>query len=161
MLSSGNSNLKTYDSLLTAIEFSEGQLSLLLAVCDDRQPQAALIASYERDLAPQIRAYRLSLDCHEPSLKGAIYQVWKQDDYLQQGGRAVLTLEITEPLLEQNQEQDDTRQDRFFGYLQWTREGLREFRFPIVIWMPSLFLEVLSRRAPDFWSWRKGVFRFL
>ncbi|MFQ3637408.1 MAG: hypothetical protein SNJ57_16405 [Cyanobacteriota bacterium] len=161
MPSSSNSDLKTYDSLLTAIEFSEGQLGLLLAVCDDRQRQTALIASYERDLAPQIRAYRLALDYDEPSLKGAIYQVWKQDDYLQQGGRAVLTLEIPEPLLQQNSQQDDIRRDQFFGYLQWTREGLREFRYPIVIWMPSLFLDALSHRAPDFWSWRKGVFRFL
>ncbi|MCC3405158.1 MAG: tetratricopeptide repeat protein [Microcoleus sp. PH2017_10_PVI_O_A] len=50
---------------------------------------------------------------------------------------------------------------RFFGYLQWTREGLREFPYPIVLWVTPNILSRLSREAPDFWSWRSGVFRFV
>ncbi|TAG12383.1 MAG: tetratricopeptide repeat protein, partial [Oscillatoriales cyanobacterium] len=50
---------------------------------------------------------------------------------------------------------------RFFGYLQWTREGLREFPYPIVIWVTPKILSRLSLEAPDFWSWRSGVFRFV
>jgi tetratricopeptide (TPR) repeat protein len=67
--------------------------------------------------------------------------------------------------LQQLIEDDDTRsgktlQDKFFGYLQWTREALRDFRFPVVLWVTYQVLNNLSRKAPDFWSWRKGVFRF-
>ncbi|PSB42333.1 hypothetical protein C7B67_25460 [filamentous cyanobacterium Phorm 6] len=50
---------------------------------------------------------------------------------------------------------------RFFGYLQWTREGLREFPYPIVLWVTPKILSRLSIEAPDFWSWRSGVFRFV
>jgi tetratricopeptide (TPR) repeat protein len=51
--------------------------------------------------------------------------------------------------------------DRFFGYLQWTREGLREFPYPIVLWVTPQILSQLSSKAPDFWSWRGGVFQFV
>ena len=50
---------------------------------------------------------------------------------------------------------------RFFGYLQWTREGLREFPYPIVLWVTPKILSRLIIKAPDFWSWRSGVFRFV
>ena len=55
---------------------------------------------------------------------------------------------------------DGGRLKRFLGYLQWTREGLREFRMPIVFWVPSRLMEKMVRGAPDFWSWRDGVFSF-
>jgi len=45
--------------------------------------------------------------------------------------------------------------------LQWTREGLREFRVPIVLWVTHRILREISRQAPDFWSWRKAVLRFV
>jgi tetratricopeptide (TPR) repeat protein len=45
--------------------------------------------------------------------------------------------------------------------LQWTREGLREFPYPIVLWVTPRILRQISVKAPDFWSWRTGVFRFI
>ncbi|MCP2732125.1 tetratricopeptide repeat protein, partial [Limnofasciculus baicalensis] len=51
--------------------------------------------------------------------------------------------------------------DKFFGYLQWTREGLRAFPYPIVLWVTPKILTRLSMASPDFWSWRSGVFRFV
>ncbi|GAB4151786.1 MAG: hypothetical protein Fur0046_31200 [Cyanobacteria bacterium J069] len=153
-------NQDAYDDLLTAIEASEGQLSLLIAVCDDPQLRTDLIARYERDLAPQIQSYRLELAKGEPSLRAAIYRAVEGEDYLKQGGRAVLTLTGTEQLSFLSTDGQPSEQDKFFGYLQWTREALRDFRFPVVLWVTYQVLNNLSRRAPDFWSWRKGVFRF-
>jgi tetratricopeptide (TPR) repeat protein len=154
-------NQNAYDDLLTAIEASEGQLSLLIAVCDDPQLREALITRYESDLAPAVKAYRLTLNKDEPSLRAAIFAAVQSDEYLKQGGRAVLTLTGTERLSFLSQSDEPSEQDRFFGYLQWTREALRDFRFPIVIWVTYQILGHLSRKSPDFWSWRKGVFRFV
>ena len=37
---------------------------------------------------------------------------------------------------------------------------MREYPYPIVLWLTNPLLTELSRKAPDFWSWRKDVFRF-
>jgi tetratricopeptide (TPR) repeat protein len=50
--------------------------------------------------------------------------------------------------------------DKFLGYLQWTREGMRQFAFPIVIWVTERIINEIARKAPDFYSWRQGVFFF-
>jgi tetratricopeptide (TPR) repeat protein len=50
--------------------------------------------------------------------------------------------------------------DKFLGYLQWTREGMRQFVFPIVIWVTEHIHNEISRKAQDFYSWRQGVFFF-
>jgi tetratricopeptide (TPR) repeat protein len=50
--------------------------------------------------------------------------------------------------------------EQFFFSVQWTREGLREFTFPIVIWLTPNIATSLAQQAPDFWSWRGGVFEF-
>jgi tetratricopeptide (TPR) repeat protein len=46
--------------------------------------------------------------------------------------------------------------DSFLGYLQWTREALRGYPLPIVLWLPSALLVEIAKKAPDFWSWRSG-----
>ena len=51
-------------------------------------------------------------------------------------------------------------QEQFFFSTQWTREGLRDFKFPIVIWLTPEIATSLAQQAPDFWSWRGGVFEF-
>jgi len=38
---------------------------------------------------------------------------------------------------------------------------MREFPYPIVLWVTHQILVNLSQKAPDFWSWRRGVFRFI
>jgi tetratricopeptide (TPR) repeat protein len=51
-------------------------------------------------------------------------------------------------------------QEQFFFSAQWTREGLRDFKFPILIWLTPEIASSLAQQAPDFWSWRGGVFEF-
>ncbi len=153
-------NEKAFDDLIVAVEASEGVLSLFLAVCDSPQLRADTIDRYEAELQPTIRPYRIELPSNEPSLRKAIATTVANDEYLQAGGRAVLTIVGLERLSFLRMGEERSQQEIFFGYLQWTREGLREFPYPIILWLTNqLFIE-LSRKAPDFWSWRKDVFRF-
>jgi tetratricopeptide (TPR) repeat protein len=153
-------NLETYEDLLVTIEASKGVLSLLIAVCDNSQFREELIARLQAELQPEIRCYRLSLIRGEPSLKMTILQKMQTDDYLREGGRSVVMVTGAEQLYFLQLGEEKSEQDAFFGYLQWTREALPEFRFPIVLWVTTQLLTQMERKAPDFWGWRKGVFRF-
>jgi tetratricopeptide (TPR) repeat protein len=153
-------NQQVYEDLLVAVEASVGTLSLFIAVCDSDELRNQTILRYEKELQPAIRPYRLTLARGEPSLRLAISQLVHSDEYLSQGGRAVLTVTGTEQLSFLHLGKERSEQEIFFGYLQWTREGLREFPYPIILWMTNQLLANLSKKAPDFWSWRKDVFRF-
>jgi tetratricopeptide (TPR) repeat protein len=100
------------------------------------------------------------LERGEPSLRAAIEGIVQNDEYLKQGGRAVLTVTGAEQLFVLKLGAERSEQEIFFGYLQWTREALREFPYSIVVWITQQIERSLSKQAPDFWSWRKGVFRF-
>ncbi|TAG95646.1 MAG: hypothetical protein EAZ19_11170 [Oscillatoriales cyanobacterium] len=76
-------------------------------------------------------------------------------------GKAVITVTGVEKLRFFKQLRESrSEQEVFFGYLQWTREALREFPFSIVLWVTRQIEVLISNESPDFWSWRKGVFRF-
>jgi tetratricopeptide (TPR) repeat protein len=154
-------NAAAYDNLIVAVESSQGVMSLLLAVCDDVRLRDEIIQRYEAELQPGIRPYHVTLDRQEPSLKRAIAEQVEQDLYLREGGNAVVTVTGAEQLLFLKLGQERSEQEIFFGYLQWTREGLRKFHFPMILWVTNQLLSNISRRAPDFWSWRKDVFRFV
>jgi tetratricopeptide (TPR) repeat protein len=85
----------------------------------------------------------------------------QNDEYLQQGRQAVMTIVGSDRLLSLRLGEERSEQETFFGYLQWTREGLRDFPFAIVLWVSYQMQEQLSRKAPDFWSWRRDVVRFV
>jgi len=153
-------NLENYEDLLVTIEASQGVLSLLIAVCDDSNFRDRIIARYEIEIGSDIRNYRVELPRGEPSIRAAIAEVVQADEYLQNGGNAVLTVTGAEKLYFLKLGAERSEQEIFFGYLQWTREALREFPYPIVIWVTNQILINLIKKAPDFWSWRKGVFRF-
>jgi N-acetylglucosaminyldiphosphoundecaprenol N-acetyl-beta-D-mannosaminyltransferase len=153
-------NETAYDDLMVSVEASSGVLSLLLAVCDDLRLREQVIQRYEAELQPRIRAYQIELPRQEPSLRHAIAQILEKDPYLQAGGKAVLTVKGAEQLSRVSIDGEPSEQDRFLGYLQWTREGFRAFSFPIILWLPYQLFATLSQKAPDFWSWRKDVFYF-
>lgn len=154
-------NEKVYDDLLVTIEASDRMLSLLIAVCDDTKMRDYIISRCAAELQSTIPCYRLALARGEPSLRAAVAQLVQSDSYLQAGGRAALMVTGAEQLHFMNLGADRSEQDIFFGYLQWTREGMREFPYPIVLWVTNQILINLSQKAPDFWSWRRGVFRFM
>ncbi|MEA5599318.1 tetratricopeptide repeat protein, partial [Rivularia sp. UHCC 0363] len=153
-------NQDAYEDLLTAITASDDRLSLLIAVCDDPRQRQEIIQRYESELSVSHAAYRVSMARSEPSLKLALQELMTTELALRQGEPAVITVLGIEQLSFWRGSEAKSQQDVFFGYLQWTREALREFRFPIVIWVTYQILNRLSRQSPDFWGWRKGVFRF-
>jgi tetratricopeptide (TPR) repeat protein len=157
-------NQDSYDGLISTIEVGQGTLVLIIASSTARTFQAELIDRYEAELAPSIPCYRIQLDRSEPSLRQALENLVDRHPELQAPkANAVITAIGAADLLSFKLGESETNSalDRFFGYLQWTREGLREFPFPIVLWVTPQILTQLSSKAPDFWSWRGGVFRFV
>ncbi|KKD39519.1 MAG: tetratricopeptide repeat protein [Limnoraphis robusta] len=153
-------NQENYDDLIVSIEASQNQLNLLIAVCDDSEYRDQIIQRYEAELTPEISCYQVQLARGEPSLKAAISALVKKKKPLQQRKQAVITVTGAEQLYFLRHGDERSEQEIFFGYLQWTREALRQFPFSIVLWITSQIEQELSKQAPDFWSWRKGVFRF-
>jgi tetratricopeptide (TPR) repeat protein len=145
-------NAEMYDRLLVSIEAGIGLLQIFIAVCDADRQREQIIAEYERELAPAIGHYRVELDPQEPSLRYAVASVVTAQE------NTIVTVLGAETLGLSGQ--NDESLDKFFGYLQWTREALREFQIPIVLWIPSRIFKELTKRSPDFWSWRNGVFQF-
>ena len=154
-------NQDALDDLLVAIETGGRRLGIFIAVCDDSQLRSEIIKRYEQALTPDFRHYQLTLNHTEPSLKALLTEQVKSDEYLQQGGQAVMTIVGSDRLLGLRLGQERSEQETFFGYLQWTREGLTDFPFAIVLWVTYQMQEQLSRKAPDFWSWRRDVVRFV
>jgi tetratricopeptide (TPR) repeat protein len=152
-----NNNEATYESLISLIENSQQQLALIIVACDDLALRQRTIDRYEQEAKQsQIRAERIVLGM-EPSLRAGLAKLGIEN----QDG-VVVTVTGSEWLLRVKTRAADAQSDldKFFGYLQWTREGLREFRYPVVLWVTLPMLQEMSRRAPDFWSWRKAVLRF-
>ncbi len=154
-------NNLNYQKLLSLIEASENTLSILIAVCDDRKLRDKIIEACEKELLPNIASYHTRLDQNEPSLRAAIYKIVQSEEFKKNEKYTLLNITGAEDLLFIRNNGDKSQQEKFFGYLQWTREGLREFAYPIVLWVTNQILVNLSRKAPDFWSWRKGVFHFI
>jgi tetratricopeptide (TPR) repeat protein len=160
--SSQTANELAYEKLVTVIEASKGTLALMIAVCDDSKFRDRIIQRYEQELKPDFETYRLQLARTEPSLRAAL-GAWAEQQS-QPPTSAMLTVTGAEDLLWFNLKDEDrarTEVEKFFGYLQWGRDGLREFPYPIVLWITPRIFKNLSLKAPDFWSWRKGVFRFV
>jgi tetratricopeptide (TPR) repeat protein len=146
-----NANKQTYLSLLVSVEAGVGMLQIFIAVCDADRQRENIIANYEQELAPNYNIYRVYLDSQEPSLKQAI----TQQVTLTENAIAIVLGAETLGSFNQNESLK-----KFFGYLQWTREALRELKMPIILWIPSRIYDQISKQAPDFWSWRNGVFHF-
>ncbi len=166
MLTEFHQNINNEDSyygLLVSIEANQGRLNLLLAVCDNSDFREQIIQQYEQELDASIPKYRVKLAAENPSLTSNIRELVARNPELKSYKNAVITVTGTEQFrfLPQQQDSVQTPEEQFLGYLQWTREALREFPYSIVLWI-NFYLEVqISKKAPDFWSWRKGVFRFI
>ncbi len=158
-------NEDSYDGLVSLIEASQGVFSLLIASCKPGDFQTQIINRYEAELAPHIPCYSAVLNQKEPSLRAALEELVNSRPELKAPqASGAITVTGTEALRDSVSQADSNHKSelrRFFGYLQWTREGLREFPFPIVLWVTPNILSRLSLEAPDFWSWRSGVFRFV
>ncbi|NJN71446.1 MAG: tetratricopeptide repeat protein [Limnothrix sp. RL_2_0] len=146
--------------IVVAVESNLQHLGLFLAVCDQDALRKTAIQQYEQELAAQgIICHRVSLNSDDPSLYRAVREGFEQIDNSDQP--MMFSVEGGVGLSETvaaNEEKSPLA--KFLGYLQWTREAMREFEFPIVIWINGAVYDEIAREAPDFYSWRQGVFFF-
>ncbi|MDY7048665.1 MAG: tetratricopeptide repeat protein [Microcystis panniformis WG22] len=154
-------NEREYEGLIVSLEANQERLNILICVCDQEKLREEIIDRYSKELEPVIPCYRIDLDQKEPSLRAAIASLVSRKPELLQSKNAVITTTGVEKLHSIEWQQEKSELDKFFGYLQWTREGLREFPYSIVLWVTSTVEVNLRKKSPDFWSWRKGVFCFI
>ncbi|MEL6262279.1 MAG: tetratricopeptide repeat protein [Cyanobacteria bacterium J06631_12] len=154
-------NQHQLSKLLVAVEANVQRLGLFLCVCDEPTLQARLIARYEAALRERnIVPLQVHLDVQQPSLKAVLETISAEQSVLRAGEPAMVTVLSTEELIDVSLDEEKSSRAQFFFSLQWTRESLRAFKFPVVLWMPDAMLTKLVKEAPDFWSWRRGVFEF-
>lgn len=156
-------NQRELRKLILSVRANANRLDLFVAVCSDRALQARLIQEYETTLqAEGISTYQAWLDLKQPSLKATLTSLVERERSLQKESKAVVTVLGGADLLgiKLIEQDDKSEQDKLFFSLQWTRESLRDFTFPIIFWLSDAVTTRLSQQAPDFWSWRGGVFEF-
>jgi hypothetical protein len=146
--------------LVMSVRASFHKLNLLIAICDNPQYREELIRTYEAELKAQgAECYQVRLDRQQPSLKQSLTDLVAQQSIDQ--SPALVTVRGGDELLAVRLNQPKSAQEQFFFSVQWTREGLREFRLPIVLWVSEAVARGLAQQAPDFWCWRGGVFEFV
>jgi tetratricopeptide (TPR) repeat protein len=158
VVSSELDNQRNLRRLLLSIRSSFGKLNLLVAICDNPKYRDELIQAYETELAAAgVDCVRLRLDRQQPSLKDVL-----SGSPIESGSKPkVVTIFGADELLSMRLGEAKSAQEKFFFSVQWTREGLRAFPYPIVLWVTEEVAVGLGREAPDFWSWRGGVFEFV
>lgn len=155
-------NQRELRKLILSIRANADRLDLFLAICDDRNLQEALIQQYEAELSQQgFTTYRTRLNLKQPSLKATLAALAEREPGLRASEKAVVTVLGGSELLGVRLTDEKSEQERFFFSLQWTRESLREFQFPVVVWLSSTVATGVAQHSQDFWSWRSGVFEFV
>ena len=157
---SAQSNQRNFRRMVLSAKASYGALSLIVAICDNPRYRDELIESYEAELAAEgVDCLRVTIDRDEPSLKQSLMGLVNDNGALDDR-RCIVTVLGGDQLLNVRLKVGKSAQERFAYSLQWTRESLREFKAPIVIWVNSSMATMISSQAKDFWSWRTGPFEF-
>jgi tetratricopeptide (TPR) repeat protein len=150
-------NQRNLRRLVLSINSSLGKLNLLIAICDNPQYQDEVTHSYEAELDSQdVDCVRVQIDRNIPSLKDALLGLPEVG-----ASSRVVTVFGASDLLGVRLNEAKSAQEKFFFSVQWTREGLRAFPYPVVLWVTKELARGLAQEAPDFWSWRGGVFEFV
>jgi hypothetical protein len=138
-------NQNAYDGLVVSIEALQGKMGIIFAICDSPELQLEIIYRYEQELLPQIRPYRVEIPPSTPNVRQIISNLIDNEEYLQAGGATVVSVVGSEKISSFKSAAFDDDQgsnlQKWFGYLQWTREAFREFRFPIILWVNSYIVK--------------------
>ena len=147
--------------LVWSIQSSYGRLNLLVAICDNSKYRDEIIDTYEAELRSKgTRCNRIRLVPRQPSLRQSLQEHIDQEPELATSPAAMVTILGADELLELRLNQDKSALEQFLFSLQWTRESLRRFQLPLVLWLTPRIAAQVADQAPDFWSWRGGVFEF-
>jgi tetratricopeptide (TPR) repeat protein len=142
-----------YDDLITSLFLSERTFNIFVAVCDDLDFRDELIQQSEKELTAEgINTYVIETTSAVGSPWYAIRERLDRESFSRPAVVHLLGMERVQSDLE--------LKINLLKSLQASREAFREFSLPIVFWFPESMLDSLIILAPDFWSWRKGVFYF-
>ena len=154
-------NKRNLRKLILSIQSSFGKLNLLIAICDNRRYRDEVIQTYETELrAKGVRCDRIKVAQLQPSLKQSLETLVKKQSPAELDKLFMVTVLGASDLLDLRLNQEKSPLETFLFSVQWTREALRSFQFPIVLWVTQRIAAELAKQAPDFWSWRGGVFEF-
>jgi tetratricopeptide (TPR) repeat protein len=152
-------NHRNLRGLVQSMQASFGKLNLLVVICDNPQYQTTLIQSYESELREKgVQCRQAKVDRRFPSLKQCLLDLQAEAEWTQP---CVVTVLGADELLGIRLAGEKSGREKLLFSLQWTREGLREFELPVVLWVTSEIAQKVAQDAPDFWSWRGGVFEFV
>ena len=153
-------NQYNFRRLITAVKSSFNTLNLLICISNTPNYRNKVIERYESELSEKgVQCSRVRLARPSLSLKQSLQGLVKQQPdilYI----KSVATILGADELLGIELDNLEADTDRFFFSLQWTREALRQFKIPIIVWMDPQTAKATGNSAPDFWSWRGGVFEF-
>jgi tetratricopeptide (TPR) repeat protein len=148
-------NQQQLKKLLIAVKVNLKRTGILLAICDDINLRIQIVEQYEAKLKEEgLNPQRVWIDTEEASLYHILSEL--QHD----ANRLVVTVLGANELRSIPLQGDKSQQDEFFFSLQWTRESLLEFSYPIILWLTDSMATRLAQQSPDFWSWRAGIFEF-
>lgn len=154
-------NQRELRRLVLSVRASLHKLNLLIAISDDPDYRDDIIQTYEAELtADGIVCHQITLKPLQPSLKQALLDWQAQKTMRDNETIQLVTVVGTGNLSNERLEQPKSPQERFCFSLQWTREALREFKFPVILWLTHPIATTVQAQAPDFWSWRGGTFEF-
>ncbi|MCP2731493.1 hypothetical protein NJ959_23995, partial [Symplocastrum sp. BBK-W-15] len=155
-------NKRNLRKLILSIQASFGKLNILVAINDNHIYRDEIIKTYELELKAQgINCYRVKVDRIMPSLKDSLQNLLAAASEGKLDRLSVVTVLGVSDLLDLRLTKEKSPLERFLFSVQWTREALRYFEFPIVVWVTQGIAAAMAKQAPDFWSWRGGVFEFV
>jgi tetratricopeptide (TPR) repeat protein len=148
-------NQQQLKKLLISVKVNLKRTGLLLAICDDINLRSHITEQYETQLRKEgIDTKRVWIEIEQPSLHHILSTVQNDSDNL------VVTVLGANELRNTPLKGAKSEQDEFFFSLQWTRESLLQFKYPIILWLTDSMVTRLAQQSPDFWSWRAGIFEF-
>jgi tetratricopeptide (TPR) repeat protein len=152
-------NHRNLRGLVQSMQASFEKLNLLVVICDNPQYRTTLIQSYETELREKgVQCRQAKVDRRFPSLKQCLLDLQAEEKWTQP---CVVTVLGADELLAVRLAGEKSGREKLLFSLQWTRESLRDFELPVVLWVTSQIAKQVAESAPDFWSWRGGVFEFV
>ncbi len=154
-------NQRRYQGLKTALQLNLRR-QLLIAVCDSETLQTQLVARLQGDLAVaditsddfgSVSLAQLTFDPHQPDLMLQLVQ------WLKQAPKPTPHLQVVG--LDAMTHQSMRSQNHFLRSLESIQSLLPHLDSSLVLWLPWPWYRTLQQSAPEFWSWRSGVFTFV
>ncbi|NER50002.1 MAG: sugar-binding protein, partial [Symploca sp. SIO1A3] len=136
-----NNHRNSLEELACAIDWSEGEFSFILALCNSTSLQQQIILSLETACSLQIQQMVLDQSV------GTLFQTI-QSEISQAPPQALMVVGL---------ESVNNLEKLLVGANQIREEFREHYPFPLVVWVTDQVLSKFIRLAPDFYSWATTV----